>query len=239
MYPILERGRMGCCASRWSGMTRIHRTAANQVVQELRERILSGDLPVGAHLRQEAVAEMFGLSRIPVREALQRLDAEGWVTFAPHRGAFVAGLSALEVAELFELRLLLEPHLLERAVPRFGTEDLQALRAAAERFEAALEQDDRAAWGAANRAFHRQLYAPAGRPRIAALAQGFDLRVEAYVGAHLALDGIRERATAEHRRLVAAVEAGDGVRAVGFLRTHLERTRADLVGWIVQREKAA
>ncbi|HWL70709.1 MAG TPA: GntR family transcriptional regulator [Geminicoccus sp.] len=220
-------------------MPSIHRTAANQVVAELRRRILLGELPAGAHLRQEAVAEMFGLSRIPVREALQRLDAEGWVRFAPHRGAFVSGLSAEEVAELFELRLLLEPHLLRRAVPRFGADGLAALEQAAAGFEQALHSDERERWGAANRAFHRQLYAPAGRPRIAALAQGFDERMEAYVAAHLGLEGIAPRAIAEHRRLVDAVAARDAGRAAAVLVDHLERTRDELTGWIAEREKTA
>ena len=217
----------------------IHRTAADQVVQELRQRILSGELPVGAHLRQEAVAEMFGLSRIPVREALQRLDAQGWLTFAPHRGAFVAGLSTDEVAELFELRLLLEPHLLELAVPRFKADGLDRLKAVASQFEQALAKGDRTAWGAVNRAFHSELYAPAGRPRIAALAGGFDERVEAYVGAHLALHGMAGRAVLEHRQLVEAVSARDVAQAIGLLRRHLENTRADLIGWLSTREQAA
>jgi DNA-binding GntR family transcriptional regulator len=215
-------------------MQRIHRTAADQVAIELRRRILAGELAAGAHLRQEAVAEMFGLSRIPVREALQRLDAEGWVTFAPHRGAFVSGLSTAEVTELFELRLLLEPHLLARAVPRFDQPSLQALEAAAASFEAALERGERRAWGSANRTFHQQLYAPAGRPRIAALARSFDERVEAYVGVHLALAGIAPRAIAEHRQLVDAVRAKDADRAVQVLRGHLERTRDELAGWITR-----
>lgn len=218
-------------------MTRIHRTAANQVVAELRQKILSGELPAGAHLRQEAVAEMFGLSRIPVREALQRLDAEGWVTFAPHRGAFVSGLSTDEMTELFELRSLLEPHLLTQAVPRFQADSFAALQAAAAEFERVLSKGDRAAWSSANRAFHRQLYAPARRPRTAALVQGLDERVEAYVGAHLALEGIAPRAIIEHRRLVAAVEVRDTQRAVQILRDHLDRARDELTGWIGQQEK--
>jgi DNA-binding GntR family transcriptional regulator len=143
------------------------------------------------------------------------------------------------VEELFELRLLLEPHLLERAVPRFRADDLALLRDAADGFERALAGDDRTGWGAANRAFHRQLYAPAGRPRIVRLAQGFDERVEAYVGVHLALEGIAPRAIAEHRRLVAAVEARDAADAVRVLRCHLQRTRDELAGWIAEREKAA
>ncbi|HEX2525503.1 MAG TPA: GntR family transcriptional regulator [Geminicoccus sp.] len=215
-------------------MQRIHQTAADQVAVELRRRILTGELPVGAHLRQEAVAEMFGLSRIPVREALQRLDAEGWVTFAPHRGAFVSGLSATEVTELFELRLLLEPHLLARAVPCFDAPALQTLEAAADAFEAALDRTDRHGWGAANRLFHQQLYLPAVRPRIMALTQSFDERVEAYVGAHLALAGIAPRAVTEHRQLVEAVRDRDGERAVHVLREHLERTRDELTGWIAR-----
>lgn len=220
-------------------MQRIHRTAADQVAIELRRKILAGELPAGAHLRQESVAEMFGLSRIPVREALQRLDAEGWVTFAPHRGAFVSGLSTQEVTELFELRLLLEPHLLARAIPCFDTRTMAALDQAAEAFEAALALQDPGNWGAANRAFHHHLYAPAGRPRIAALARSFDERVEAYVGVHLALDGIAPRAIAEHRALVEAVRQRSVARAVQVLQDHLNRTRDELAGWIARREEAA
>src|SRR5215217_1329322 len=83
-------------------------TIASMTVEALRERILRGDYPDGEPLRQDALAEELGVSRIPVREALRQLEAEGLVTFNPHRGAVVSSLSLEEIAELFELRAEIE-----------------------------------------------------------------------------------------------------------------------------------
>src|SRR5438874_11719461 len=93
-------------------------TVAGMTVDALRERILRGDYPEGEPLRQDALADELGVSRIPVREALRQLEAEGLVTFSPHRGAVVSSLSLDEIVELFELRAEIETDLLARAIPR-------------------------------------------------------------------------------------------------------------------------
>ncbi len=80
------------------------RTITDQVTEDLRARILTGDFPAGYQLRQDAIAGEYNVSRIPVREALQRLDAEGRVSFQPHKGAIVSQLSLDEIEELFEVR---------------------------------------------------------------------------------------------------------------------------------------
>src|SRR3954471_15830423 len=96
----------------------IHRqTIAGMTVEALRERILRGDFPEGEPLRQDALAAELAVSRIPVREALRQLEAEGLVTFSPHRGAVVSSLSLDEIDELFELRAAIESDLLARAIP--------------------------------------------------------------------------------------------------------------------------
>src|SRR3954462_13104423 len=95
-------------------------TIASMTVEALRERILRGDYPEGEPLRQDALADELGVSRIPVREALRQLEAEGLVTFNPHRGAVVSSLSLDEIVELFELRADIECDLLARAVPRMA-----------------------------------------------------------------------------------------------------------------------
>src|SRR4051794_17273624 len=90
-----------------------HRTIASAVAGNLRERILDGDFKAGSPLRQDALASEFGVSRIPIREALMQLEAEGLVKIHPHRGAIISELSTEEVQELFALRALLEPRLLK------------------------------------------------------------------------------------------------------------------------------
>ena len=97
-----------------------HRTIAAAAADELRRRILDGSYPGGRPLRQDALAEEFRISRIPVREALLQLEAEGLVRILPHRGAIVSELSIEEIEDIFELRALLEPRLLRRPVPGSG-----------------------------------------------------------------------------------------------------------------------
>ena len=96
---------------------------------ELRRRITNGDYPEGFQLKQDALAEDFGMSRIPIREALVQLESEGFVRILPHRGAQVSELSPAEIRELFELRALLEPRLLRLSGPRLTAEDYRALDA--------------------------------------------------------------------------------------------------------------
>src|SRR5829696_1672199 len=98
-------------------------TTPDLIADSLREDILRGTIPPGQPLRQEELARRFGVSRLPVRDALLRLEAEGLVVVFPNRGAFVVSLSAAEVREIYDLRVLLEGDVLERAVPRVATAD--------------------------------------------------------------------------------------------------------------------
>src|SRR5215211_5143679 len=114
-------------------------TIASMTVEALRERILRGVYPEGEPLRQDALADELGVSRIPVREALRQLEAEGLVTFSPHRGAVVSTLSLSEVEELFELRADIECDLLCRAIPRMTVEQLDRANDVLDEFERALK----------------------------------------------------------------------------------------------------
>ena len=98
-------------------------TVASAAADELRRRILAGDLGEGAQLRQDMLAEEFGVSRIPIREALMQLDSEGFVRIEPHRGAVVSGLSAEGIRELVQLRAMLEPYLLSESAPKLSESD--------------------------------------------------------------------------------------------------------------------
>src|SRR5689334_25063716 len=98
-------------------------TLTTMTADAIRERILRGRYPEGEPLRQDAIGAELGVSRIPVREALRQLEAEGLVTFNPHRGAVVSTLSLKQIQELFELRAEIEGDLIRRAIPHMTPED--------------------------------------------------------------------------------------------------------------------
>src|SRR6202789_1937222 len=104
-----------------SAMPRQSLTSA--VADKLRDQIIRGEIPEGAQLRQDAIATQSQVSRIPVREALRQLDAEGLIAIVPNRGAVVPALSADDVEELFSIRALLEPEVLKLSIPRFTEDD--------------------------------------------------------------------------------------------------------------------
>jgi DNA-binding GntR family transcriptional regulator len=99
------------------------------VADKLRDQMIRGEIPEGAQLRQDAIATQYQLSRIPVREALRQLDAEGLIAIAPNRGALVPALSPDDIEELFSIRALLEPEVLNLSVLRLTEEDFSEAEA--------------------------------------------------------------------------------------------------------------
>ena len=124
-----------------------NRTIAGSIGSEIRRRILDGRYPAGSQLRQDGLATEFGASRIPVREALFQLEAEGLVRIHPHRGATVAPLSPADAAEALELRGALEPRLLSLSAPRLTAEDFARADALLEDYAAALRDGAHGALG--------------------------------------------------------------------------------------------
>jgi DNA-binding GntR family transcriptional regulator len=211
---------------------------AGAVVEAIRERILSGGYPAGTQLRQESLAAQLGVSRIPVREALRQLEAEGLVSFAPHRGAVVSGHSVDEIEELFELRAMLEADLLHRAVPRLTSDQLDAADAVLARFEAALRDCEVAAWGDLNWQFHSALYAPAARPVTLATVERLHRHAERYMRMQLALTHGESRAASEHRELLERCRHRDARGAASLLSNHICQAGRALVGFLRDREGA-
>ena len=196
-------------------------TLTGMTAEALRERILHGVYPEGEPLRQDAIAEDLGVSRIPVREALRQLEAEGLVTFNPHRGAVVSTLSLREIEELFELRALIELDLFRRAIPRIATEDVTRAKEILDAYETALRNGDVAAWGEMNWQFHSTLFAPADRPFTLGAAQKLHHQCDRYLRMQLALTHGELRANDEHRAILAAVKKRDTRRASDLLREHI------------------
>ncbi|MEO5799387.1 MAG: GntR family transcriptional regulator [Gemmatimonadales bacterium] len=196
-------------------------TLTDAALMALRDRILAGEWAAGAPLRQEALAAELGVSRIPLREALRRLEAEGLVTISAHRGAVVSPLPVDEAAELFELRALIEVDLARRAVPRLTAADDTALRHHAAAFERAVATGNVSAWGEANRAFHFALYAPAQRPRTLETVARLHAQSDRFLRLQLTLTRGTSRAVREHRAIAVAARARDTTRVVQLLREHI------------------
>jgi DNA-binding GntR family transcriptional regulator len=212
-----------------------HRTVASAAAEELRRRILDGSYAGGQPLRQDALAEEFRVSRIPIREALLQLEAEGLVRILPHRGAVVSELSIEEIEDIFELRALLEPRLLRRSVPRLMREDFEALRAILAEYGAELRSGNAARWGELNTALHLRLYSRAERPRSLALVANLLRDCDRHTRLQLSQTDGRARAEREHEELVTLCERGDIRRAAALLKAHVEHVRDALIAFIRER----
>lgn len=193
-------------------------TISIQVAQELRRRILAGEYPQGVKLQQEQIAAELGVSRSPVREALGQLEAEGLVVLTPQKGAQVSPISRDEIAELFELRLLVEPHLLALAVPAMTEADFKRATAIiSEMADIGLE-----GWSDANWRLHDTLYAPAARPGMLKLLRRTHETIGRYIRMQLIATNGRADAHKEHKLILDACRKRDVEKAVRLLREHIE-----------------
>lgn len=206
-----------------------HRTLASAVVDRLREQILSNAYPSGTQLRQDALAASFGVSRIPVREALFQLEAEGLVQMVPHKGAVVTELSHEEINDVFDLRVLLETRLFRDSIERLTDADFAAIDAIQARFETAIRDRDLAQWGVLNQALHAALYARAALPQTSAVVATLLQKSDRYTRVQLSSDAARRRAAREHAELVELARRRRVEEACSFLAAHVEAVRADLL----------
>ena len=219
--------------------TGIVRTIAGQAAQAIRERILSGALAPGAPLRQEAIAAELGISRIPVREALLLLEAEGLVRIVPHKGAVVVAFSLADVEELFGLRCLLEPRLLAASAPRLEPADFAALRAILAEYSRHIRTGNVIRWGELNTAFHLRLYTRAAQPRTEAFVSGLLVSSDRYARIQLtSTDGLA-RAEEEHAALLKLCEEGAVEEACRLLEAHIAAVGAALRRLLAKEEAAA
>ena len=191
------------------------------IVGLLREAIVRGDLPQGMPLRQEHIARKFGISKIPLREALAKLEAGGFVTTHARRGAFVSDISAEKIEEIFQLRLSIEPDVLRHAIPRMTAEDALVSDQWIEKFAKA----DTGELGVLNWEFHRSLYLPSGRELSLQILGNLHLHVDRYVRLHMGFVDTKKESNDEHRALLAACRKRNVELAVKILHGHIDNIR--------------
>lgn len=212
-------------------IARGHRNAHTMVADGLRELIFRGLLTGGQPLKQEVIAAQFGVSRVPVREALRQLEGEGLITFYPHRGASVSELSYDEARELNEIRVALETTAIRMATPNLAEDDL---RLAEEAIEAAdqEEADIAGQWAGLNWKFHMALYAPARRPRLLAMIETLHTNFSRYLCVHFSVTDYKHKAQQEHRELLAICRRKDVDAAEESLKQHISTVTEMLLPYL-------
>lgn len=221
-------------------LPQFRQTITGAAVTELRRRILSGLVAAGEALRQDALAREFGISRIPIREAFRQLAAEGLVTLHPHRGAVVTALSASDIAELFDLRAMLEPDLIRRAVPRLQQGDFLRAEQILVEYAEAIRVGDLDAWGELNTEYHLALYRAADRHQTLDLVRMLLANTDRYTRVQLAMsEGATARAKAEHAALLDLCRSGDADGAAQLTLEHVLAVRHDLLRLLAPPEAAS
>jgi DNA-binding GntR family transcriptional regulator len=203
-------------------------TAQEAVLAELRRAIITGELRPGEQVVQDALAERFGVSRVPLREALKILEGEGQVTYRPHRGYFVAELDLDDLREVYRIRDLLESEAISVAVRQITESELGVAALTLDEVERASAAGDLLTMAEANRRFHFGLIEAARMPRLSRLVRILWDATDVYRSLYYAEGGHREAVNDEHREVLKAVRLGDADRAVHVLRQHRERAVAAL-----------
>ena len=194
--------------------------ARSEIEETLRNAILDGRLPCGTAIRQEALAKLFGVSRMPVREALRQLEAQGLLQVVQYKGAVVAPLIEDNSLETYELRQLLEAQALRLSVPLLSNEDFEE----AEGYIEALEvETDFGKIGTLNRQFHQALYGKAPNKKLLALIEAGLIEEERFLRFNLEQMNLGKLCQDDHRALLRHARANDVEACIAELQLHLQR----------------
>lgn len=201
----------------------------NSIQELIRGEIVAGILSLGQRLHVDALATRYGVSHMPVREALRELSGEGLVTIEPNRGARVRSIDRNFVENVFDLRNALEALMARRAAERRIDADLAAMRTAADQFAAAVGAGQQQVVLQANRALHDAVYLASGN------TEAFDVFKRHWVLVTTLFDSYgfdedrMQGEIAEHAYMIHAIQQGDGAAAATVMSTHIEKAKRDLL----------
>lgn len=204
------------------------KSLSDEVFARVQSDILSGVLAADTPIRQDALAESLGISKIPVREALTRLEQTGFVVSLPRRGYCVRGFSPSEAEEIFEIRLALEPKAAAAGAVAANSEDRRIAANALAALEAEVDAGGSNA-GKLNREFHQSLLQPARRPMTQETILRLHMLAERYVNLHLKPEGRGARAEQEHREIYTAWSRRAASDVERLLDLHIRQTLEDLL----------
>jgi DNA-binding GntR family transcriptional regulator len=200
----------------------VRRTITDTLIDELREEIRAGKIKPGSRLRQLDVAERFGVSSTPVREAFAALEREGLLVSSPHRGVVVFHPTVEDLQETYDIRIPLEAVATERAVENMTDEDLDALDDLLAQMGASTTQP--AQYNRLNVKFHERIYSASKRPRMEKLIGELREASAAYLRLYSTLAPTADQTQKEHERIVAACRRRDPKAAAKAIEAHLRST---------------
>jgi DNA-binding GntR family transcriptional regulator len=198
-----------------------HRTIQAALATTLRDRIIGGELRGGQKIDQQAVAAEFRISRMPVREALRQLDAEGFVTLVPHKGAVVSELSPGQIEEIYEIRSVLEGLACSLSVKRLSDGDLMQLEELVARLRRTTAVHE---WTAMNAEFHNLLASRCNRPRLLEQIELLRRQSTPYVRMYVKHLNQDAQADREHAEILNAAVQRDAYQIEQLVRQHLLNT---------------
>jgi DNA-binding GntR family transcriptional regulator len=208
------------------------RTATEYVEATLKAAILEGRIAAGTPLRQDDIARDLEVSRMPVREALRRLEAQALVDSVPHKGAVVTDLSAAAAADSFAIRRALEGEAFRLSIPQLSAEDLERAGALITGME---EEPDPGQLGHWNRRFHMALYARAGHARLLLLVERELAVFDRILRFYLSAVGRGGMAQEDHRAMLAAVRNRDAAAALAVLEQHIDTAARGIATFFARR----
>lgn len=212
------------------------KSLASRVSERLREAIIDGEFALGAMIPEESLAAQFGVSRTPVREALNQLQLQGLVVVRPQRGSYVFEPSEADIAALCEFRCIVEPAAAELAYHHERDATVAALRAAIAEMEAARSTRNAVRYGRADTRLHESLFVHCGNPYMIAAYATSATKI-ATLRTHLSApaDVLHSRGFEQHSRLLALFEAGDFAAFGALMRSHVIGTRDNYVNSLKAR----
>ena len=213
-------------------------TLVATAVDALRRRIISGEFQDGESLNQVMIAREYAISRIPLREAMRQLEAEGLLVFQPGKGAVVSSLSLDEIGEVIDLRAKIEPDLLSKAIPHLTADDLERAKGILNEYETAFTKIEVATWGEFNWRFHSTLYAPSGCVIAMGILQNLHHLNERYARVQISITHWEQRAAQEHRGILAACRKRDRRKATMLLKDHINSAGHALLGVLEEQRNA-
>jgi DNA-binding GntR family transcriptional regulator len=209
----------------WDPNLRERKTITDYLATALRTAIYDGQFADNEELNQVELAEFFGVSRVPIREALRQLQAEGLVQNIAHHRTIVSGMKLPQILEAIEMRAVLEAHLLAKSAPHLTKEDLDKLGKICA--ETDRIKDYGARWVLKNWEFHRTLYSRSESPAIISTVERVQLNIERYARRAGSRDRLQQAAT-EHRQILSLVAKRDFAKASELLETHILHTGVEI-----------
>ncbi|MEH6576854.1 MAG: GntR family transcriptional regulator [Amphritea sp.] len=220
------------------GTAAVYKTRTEMVADILREKILSGEIVAGEPLRQDAIAKEFNVSRIPVREALLQLEAQGLVNFEAHKGATATELSPAKIHELFELRALVECHVLENSIDNMTEEDFETTEKILHAFEETVESGTQVeTWSDLNYSLHEALYKPADMPQAMEIIKSLNIKADRYIRMQLLFTTGIDKADQEHKEILTLCRQRDKKAATALLEKHILEAGQAIHDLLIEQQK--